>query len=203
MVMGNPLIHNRSKSVTIGGLHRGLFSLGLLCIMQSPVSGQTLKVSTEFILFDCTSSPALFEDYKAAFKTPGEVRGVELKVRQAVVQYLRDNVPVQRSIRSVDRVQVGKRVNKTVEIGYQVLSIQILALPASRGIYPMQIQQTCEIRKGPGLGSNTHSQLMQMVPNVMHMRHTRWNNRRATAHTTNEKLILFCLTTLSEQPPIE
>jgi len=184
-------------------LQSGICSLGFLLIIQSSLFAQTLKVTTEFILFDCTASPALFQDYQDKLSAPAEKSGIDLEIRKAVLGYLRDNAPVQRSIRSVDVVHIGKQLRKTVEIGHQILTIQILAHPASRGAYPMQIQQKCVNRARPEFGSSNHSQNLQMVPNSMHMRHASWNNITARGVTTNAKLILFWLTTLSEQPPVE
>lgn len=181
----------------------GLCTLGIVLFVPSALLSQTLKVTTEFILFDCTARPALFQDYKHTFAAPEEQQGVDLEVRKAVIGYLRNNAPVQRSVRSVDIIQVGQRARKTVKIGHQVLSIQLLAHPAARGAYPMQIQQKCIHQKRPELSSSNHSQLLQMVPNRMHIRHTSWNQATATASTSNEKVILFWLTTLSEHRPLE
>ena len=182
------------------GLHPVIFGVCVLLSVQNAVSAQTLKVTTEFILFNCSSNPELLTDYKTVFDAPHTNKGVDLQVRKAVLQYLRDNAPVQRSIRSVDTVVVGQRVNKTVEIGHQLLSIQIRAQPSVGGAYPMEVQQTCENRVRPEFSSSTYSQIMRLTPGLVHMRHKCWELSLPNTSNGQTKAILFWLTTLTEQP---
>lgn len=168
--------------------------LGILAFvgLQSRGVGQELRITVDWINFDCSSEPELFEKYEGVFKS-GVVTKASSEAQMAFVEHLRQFVPVQISVRSVHRIEVGKWFQGHTEINHHRMSLRVLAQPPEGGAYPLEVEQNAEVTASSSSlfsGIGGYSRRIPMTPGVTYV--------GTRSSSKPRKHITLLLTTLSE-----
>ena len=144
-----------------------LLGIVLLSALERRGVGQELTLTVEWVKFDCSSRPDLYEHYKSVFSNRGsKLTKAELIARETCLEYLRGTAPIQLAVRGVYRVENGKRLRTSKEINHHRLSVDVLVSDPDNNAYPVEIRQEVTVvdtKNVVGLSGASQYSLRQLM----------------------------------------